>query len=278
LNLIRVMPAEGDEMREPDLTAQSQDLPIDALPGIAADIMARLRARTPRVHCLTNAVAQTFTANVLLAAGAIPSMTIATDEIGAFVARADALLVNLGTFDSQRRDAAEIAIAQAHGGGTPWVLDPVFIEKSPARAAFARQLATCDPAVIRLNAAEFAALMEEETTRDAMLRWARDNVALAVTGAVDLVTDGARALEIANGHPYMSQVTAMGDAASALIAACLAVEPDPLLASAAALLAFAVAGEIAAERARGPGSFAVEIIDALHRLDEASLRNRGRVK
>ena len=62
------------------------------LPDIAADIFARLRARNPSVHCITNAVAQNFTANVLLAAGAIPSMTVAPDEVGSFVARADALL------------------------------------------------------------------------------------------------------------------------------------------------------------------------------------------
>src|SRR4051794_41683090 len=84
------MPAEGAEMRA-------------ELPHIAADILTRLRARGPRVHCITNAVAQTFTANTLLAAGAVPSMTLAADEIGAFVARADALLVNLGTFDAERR-------------------------------------------------------------------------------------------------------------------------------------------------------------------------------
>ena len=63
----------------------------DTLPHIAADILTRLRARSPRVHCITNAVAQAFTANVLLATGAIPSMTLSADEIGAFVARADAL-------------------------------------------------------------------------------------------------------------------------------------------------------------------------------------------
>ena len=57
------------------------------LPVITADILERLRERRPRVHCITNAVAQHFTANVLLAAGAIPSMTISADEIGAFVAR-----------------------------------------------------------------------------------------------------------------------------------------------------------------------------------------------
>src|SRR3979409_2371982 len=87
------------------------------LPLVSADILARIRARRPRVHCITNAVAQNFTANMLLAAGAVPSMTIASDEIADFVARADALLVNLGTLDPERRAAIEIAIATAGGQG-----------------------------------------------------------------------------------------------------------------------------------------------------------------
>ena len=120
-NLIRVMLAEGAEMRASEL------------PHITADILTRLRERAPRVHCITNAVAQTFTANVLLAAGAVPSMTLSPDEIGAFVARADALLVNLGTFDAERRAAASTAIEVAAEEGVPWVLDPVFIDRSEPR-------------------------------------------------------------------------------------------------------------------------------------------------
>ena len=128
------------------------------LPHITSDILTRLRARAPRVHCITNAVAQTFTANVLLAAGAIPSMTLSADEIGAFVARADALLVNLGTFDAERRDATATALEVAGEEGVPWVLDPVFIDRSEPRATYARSLVARKPRAIRLNSAEFAAL------------------------------------------------------------------------------------------------------------------------
>src|SRR4030088_2778076 len=103
------------------------------LPDIAADIFARLRARNPRVHCITNAVAQNFTANVLLAAGAVPSMTIAQKEVRAFAARADALLINLGPFDPERQKASLAAIGVANKAGIPWVLDPVFIDRSPPR-------------------------------------------------------------------------------------------------------------------------------------------------
>jgi len=78
--------------------------------------------------------------------------------------------------------------------------------------------------------------------------------------------------------PLMGQVTATGCAGAAIAAACLAVEGDAWLATAAGLLAFAIAGECAAARARGPGTFAVEIVDALAALDLATLRARARVE
>ena len=58
----------------------------------ASDILAVLRARRPRVHCITNTVAQAFTANALLAIGAVPSMTTSPGEIAAFAGNADALV------------------------------------------------------------------------------------------------------------------------------------------------------------------------------------------
>jgi hydroxyethylthiazole kinase len=247
-------------------------VPADALPIIAADILARVRAAAPRVHCITNAVAQAITANALLAVGAVPSMTIAPEEVGGFVQRAGALLVNLGTFDEERRVASEIAIDVANAQGIPWVLDPVFIDRSALRAVYAKGLAARSPKALRLNRAEFAALAGVEAERDALAGYARTrNFVVGLTGPIDLVTDGERYVQIANGHPLMARITALGCAASALLAACLAVERDAWAASAAALLAMGIAGEIAGMRARGPGSFAVEILDALYALDRDTL-------
>ena len=248
------------------------------LPDIAADFLDRMRAKKPRVHCITNAVAQNFSANMLLAAGAIPSMTVAPEEIAEFVARADALLVNLGTFDRERRAAAEIAIEQAVKERRPWVLDPVFVDRSQPRTAFAKMLIARKLSAIRLNGAEFSALVDASPTDQSLRHFALDrSCVVALTGATDIVTDGARLIRIDNGDPLMGSVTAMGCAGAALVAAALAVEGDALIATAASLLAFAVAGEVAAARARGPGSFAVEIIDALHGLDRETLRARARV-
>jgi hydroxyethylthiazole kinase len=261
------MPAEG-EMRAP----------LSELPAITADVLERIRAKRPRVHCITNAVAQNFTANMLLAAGAVPSMTIAQKEVRAFAVRADAVLVNLGTFDPERQKASLAAIAVANKQGVPWVLDPVFIDRSPPRAAFAKTLLAKKPRAIRLNAAEFGALSGGKTDDAALAKFAKARkTVVGLTGQHDFVRDGERLATIANGDPLMARVTAMGCVASALVGAALAVEPDAWKATAAALLAIGVAGEVAAARAGGPGSFAAEILDAVYALDRATLMSRAKV-
>src|ERR1044071_6224164 len=156
------MPAEG-EMRAP----------LSELPAITADVLERIREKRPRVHCITNAVAQNFTANMLLAAGGVAPVTIAQKEVRAFAARADAVLVNLGTFDAERQKASLAAIAVANKRGIPWVLDPVFVDRSPPRAAFARTLLGKKPHAIRLNAAEFAALSGGNTDDAALAKFAK---------------------------------------------------------------------------------------------------------
>jgi hydroxyethylthiazole kinase len=251
----------------------------DELPFIAANVLARLRDERPRVHCITNAVAQAYTANALLAVGAVPSMTVAVDEIGEFVASADALLVNLGTMDPERHEAVGIAIEEARESGRPFVLDPVFVERSAPRAAFARGLMASAPAVVRMNAAEFAVLAgaapSADTCRAFAARW---STVVALTGRDDVVADGARRALLSNGDPLMGKVTAMGCAASAIVAACLAVEDDSWVAAIAGLTVVGIAGEMAAARAAGPGSLSIGFIDALAAIDADHIVARARTR
>lgn len=245
----------------------------------AAAVLEHLRSRAPRVHCITNSVAQNFTANVLLAAGAVPSMTLSGEEIGAFVARSNALLVNLGTFDRERREATSIAVGAAAQNDLPWVLDPVFVDRAPQRADYARDLIFLAPKAIRLNHAEFLALAGNAPSDEAVAAYARGkNTVVGLSGETDLVTDGAQLATIANGHPLMAKVTAMGCAVSALTAACLAVEPDAWRATVAGLVIAGVVGERAAAKAQGPGSFAVAILDELYTLDGPMLVAHARIK
>jgi hydroxyethylthiazole kinase len=75
----------------------------------------------------------------------------------------------------------------------------------------------------------------------------------------------------------MAQVTGIGCAETALIAAFVAVEDDEFIAAAAGLLAMGVAGEIAAAKSSGPGSFSVSLIDALAALDSPSIETKARI-
>jgi len=231
----------------------------------AGDLLERVRASAPQVHVLTSTVAQPLSANLLLATGAQPSMSAEAGEIAAFAERTHALVANLGMLDEPRRAALATALPILRRRGVPWVLDPVKVERSPARLAFARELLAHGPAVVRANAAEMAALAPDP------------GVVQAITGEVDAVTRGEERLRLAGGHAWMASVTAMGCAGTGLVAAFLAVEADAFAAAAAALLVLAVAGELAGERAQGPGSFAVALLDVLHGLDATTIAARARL-
>jgi len=260
-------------MLSPDRPIASKDIP-----SAAADILERIRTRKPRVHCITNAVAQNFSANMLLAAGAIPSMTIAPDEIGEFAARADALLINLGTFDAERRIASGIAIEAVTQQGKPWLLDPVFAERSQPRTQFAKSLLEKRPHAVRLNQAEFRALAGIEVDGASLARFGESHdTVIGLTGETDIIFGGGRLACIGNGDPLMAKVTAMGCAGSGLVGACLAVESDAWVATAAGLLILGVAGQLAAQSSAGPGSLVPGILDTLHALDGATLIEHARV-
>ena len=159
------------------------------------------------------------------------------------------------------------------------MLDPVFIDRSAAarglRPRADRERAEGGAAQ---RAPNFPRCRASEPTREALAAYARaTKTVIGLSGATDLVGDGERLAAIANGHALMAKVTAMGCAASALVAACLGVEPDAWRATAAALTIVGVAGELAAEKAAGPGSFAVAFIDALFNLDGPTLIANARV-
>ena len=227
------------------------------------------------------------TANALLAIGASPAMVHATEEVRDFVGISHSLLVNIGTLSPAWVEAMTGAAEQAGGTGKPWVLDPVGAGATPYRTAVARDLSRRRPTVVRGNASEILAVAgtAAERTRgvdsvhssdnalDVARAMARDlGTVVAVTGAVDFITDGERVLSVANGHPMMTRVTALGCTASALTAAFLVVEEDAVLAAAHALAVLGLCGEIAAREAQGPGSLRTRLLDALYRLDEEALR------
>lgn len=261
-----------------------------------APLLERVRAASPLTHCITNAVVTGFTANVLLAVGAAPAMVDIVDEAGPFAGIASGLLVNLGTPTPEQRDASREAVAAAAAAGTPWVLDPVAIGALPVRTTLAHELVGRQPTAIRGNASEILALagmsvggrgVDATDGPDAAAGAAaalaeRHGSVVAVSGPVDLVTDGRRVIRIANGDTLLTRVTGGGCALGAVMAAFLgaARETDAgaLGAVASASLFYTVAAERAARSASGPGSFAVALLDELARTTADDIVEAARVE
>ena len=241
----------------------------ELLRAAVASIRA-LRADGAIVHCITNTVAQNFTANVLLACGATPSMTVSPAEVEAFSSRADAVLINIGTLDEDRKEAIRISLDTCQELGKPFVLDPVMCHVSPVRLAMALEISARHPAILRANPLEAKALGYAN-------RALNRATILAMTGAVDTVWEGSKCIEIHNGHPFLSKVTAVGCAQGGLMAALLTVSSSPFVAAVAALVCTGIAGEKAAAFANGPGSFQHHFIDQLYAVTLDELHDKARL-
>jgi hydroxyethylthiazole kinase len=250
-----------------------------------------LRERKPLVHQITNYVVMNETANATLALGALPVMAHAREEVEEMVAFAGALVLNIGTLSPPWVEAMLWAGRAANQRGVPVVLDPVGAGATTYRTETAKQILDgVRITVLRANAGEVATLVGVEAEvrgvesigaggePGELARAAARTlgVTASVTGPVDHVSDGETVLAVANGHELLASVTGTGCMSSALTGCFLAVRPDaPLEAAAEALAAFGVAGEDAARDAKGPGSFHVNLYDALAALDPDTLDERA---
>lgn len=260
------------------------------LAHLTARSLSRIRERTPLIHNITNFVAMNDTANVLLALGASPVMAHAIEEVREMVAHAGALVLNIGTLEESWIEAMLAAGEEANARGIPVVFDPVGAGATKLRTTTTERIRSAlRVAVVRGNAAELATIAGMEAKIrgvDSLASGAPDSAArlaaarfggtAVVSGAIDYLSDATRAGEVRNGHPLMGRVTGSGCMATAIVGAFLAVETDPFLAAIEAVIAFGIAGEIAAARSAGPGTFRAQLMDAVAALDEATILARTR--
>ncbi len=253
------------------------------------DDVQRIQAQAPLVLNITNYVVMNTTANALLAIGASPVMAHAIEEAEDMARIAQALVINIGTLSGPWVESMFTAGRVARKRGIGIVLDPVGCGATAYRTRTAQELMReIRPSVVRGNASEIKALLhsggntkgvDSRDDPDAVITDARElartaGCVVSVSGAVDLVTDGERVARVANGHALMPRVTGMGCTASAITGAFLAVNGDAQAAATHAMAAMGIAGEIAGDTAAGPGSFQVNFLDALYRLDEAQINTR----
>lgn len=244
-----------------------------------------VKAENPMAGSITNSVTINFVANAQLAVGGSAAMVYLPDE-GEFLAQAGgATYINVGTLLPVYEQTLPRTAKTLHETGKPWVLDPVAIGIGSMRTELLRAFRPYRPSIIRGNASEIiglAALWELDTsagtgktrgvdTTDtvdaarsaavALARWTGG--AVAVSGVIDLVTDGKVVARSYGGSHFMEKITGSGCSLGG-VAAVYAAAATPFIAALTATAVYNLAGARAEARAQGPGSFQVEFLDALY--------------
>ena len=263
--------------------------------------LSLVRERAPLVQCITNFVTVNDCANIVLAAGGSPSMADDVREAAEAVRGAAALVCNLGAIAAV--DAMVSAGRAANELGRPVVLDPVAAGNTALRRQeSARLLAGVRFAAIRGNASEIRALAQGEltgsgvdvsgedavsdatlprTVETARLLAKQTGAVVAVSGPIDVVTDGGQTILLRNGCATMARITGSGCMLTAMLGAFCGADPGhPFEAACAAIAAMGVAGDAAEERrlrnGTGNATFRTDLIDAVFNLTEEQLNGRVR--
>lgn len=260
------------------------------------ELLSKVREEVPLVHCMTNYVTVNDVANALLAIGASPIMSDDCHDVEDIVSISKALVINIGTLNERTIASMILAGKRANALHIPVIFDPVGAGASAYRnEATKKIIEEVRLTVLRGNLSEISFVAglevstkgvdsaEEDADKDAVAvakAVAKQlNCTVAITGAVDTISDGEIVVQIRNGHPMLSKVTGTGCLTSGLVGAFVAVGGNPVYGAAAAIAATGMAGEIAYEKAgsAGTGSFHIAVIDALSHMCENTYMEMGKI-
>ena len=255
-------------------------------------MLENVRAKSPLVHNITNYVTVNDVANVLLAAGGSPIMSDDADDVEDITSICGGLNINIGTLNKNTIPSMFLAGKKANALGHIVLLDPVGAGASRLRTDTANRLmqeVRFD--AVRGNISEIKTLCTgsgstkgvDADAVDAVTEANLDNgvqlvktfaaqtgCIIAVTGAIDLVSDGERCWCIRNGRAEMSRITGTGCQLSGLMTAFLVANPDRKLdAAAAAVCMMGLAGEIGwanMQPGDGNSTYRNRIIDAIFNM------------
>lgn len=261
-----------------------------------------VRDTVPLVHNITNYVTVNDVANILLACGGSPIMSDEPEDVEDITSICGGLNINIGTLNQRSIEGMFRAGKKAEALGHVLLLDPVGAGASKLRTDTAVKLMEeLSFDVIRGNISEIKTLaLGSGTTKgvdadvadavaeenlDGAVSFAKDfakkaDCIVAITGAIDLVSDGESCYVIRNGRADMGRITGTGCQLSGMMTAFLVAAPeDKLQAAAAAVCAMGLAGELAWERMQegdGNSTYRNRIIDAIYHMDEDTLEKGAR--
>ena len=261
------------------------------------DALANVRQQKPLVHHITNYVTVNDCANICLAIGGSPIMADDINEVKDIAAISSSLVLNMGTLNERTVLSMVAAGIKANEMNIPVVFDPVGAGASTFRNETALMLLDkIKFSIIRGNLSEIRFLLENHSKTKGVDVSAEDldsdattivkecakklGCVIACTGKVDVISDGENTIFIKNGTEMLSDVTGTGCMCTTLVGAFCGANSDMLISATAGVLGMAIAGEIAREKAGeiGLGSFRVEIINAISKMDANCMKGRAKIE
>lgn len=266
-------------------------------------VIQQTKTMRPLVHAITNYITANDCANIILAAGGAPTMAQDEREVEEITALSHALVLNLGALRAQ--EAMLLAGRKANCFGHPVVFDPVAAGASFLRGENSRRLLhDIKMSVIRGNASEIRALAIgtettlgveanalDKVTESNLLESAalvqafsrRTGAVVALTGEIDLVTDGTRTAVLYGGCEMMGRITGAGCMLTALTACYCGANPcQPFEAAVAAVGVMDICGETAYQQVKrageGTASFRTRLIDAVSVFKTENLADKLRLQ
>lgn len=280
----------------------------DSILEKSINLIEKLREESPLTHCITNVVTVRDCANAVLAVGGSPIMANAPEEAEEIVSIANSLVINIGTLTEEQIETMKKSAKQAAKMEKPFVLDPVGIGISKIRNETPIDIIKeSKPAIIRGNLSEikaiatFYGILDECTTAKGVDVADTDiisedtleinaqivkNIAekldttIAVSGPIDIVSNGKEVYALKNGNPMMANITGTGCMLGCIMGAYAAID-DSLLAAITATTVMSIAGEIAAKTAtdnnQGTGSFGTYLIDELSKMNPETFKEYANI-
>ncbi|KAF2836747.1 TMP-TENI-domain-containing protein [Patellaria atrata CBS 101060] len=263
---------------------------------IVTELIKKLVDTNPICHNMTNTVVQNLAANVALAIGASPIMSLNPAEVPSLSHLASSLLLNLGTLTPSLLPIYTTALATYNRTGAPTILDPVGCGATPFRRSAVQHLLTHGyPTLIKGNASEIlavASIAGTDNLPEGATQRGVDNTAslppeakarvvkslartlrclVLMTGSSDVLSDGHIVFSISNGNALLGEFTGSGCALGTAVAAVLAVgREDALMAVLAGVLVYEIAAQraVAGGKVKGPGTFVPAWLDELYAIRE----------
>lgn len=263
------------------------------------ELRKKVRRKKPLIHCITNPISIHACANAVLALGARPIMAEHPKEVAQITATAGALMLNLGNITDVRMESMEISLRTAKENDIPVLLDLVGTACSDLRFRYAKHLMEIGGiAVLKGNTSELLSIADcpshsigvDAGEKDAVTSQNQREMAnifgqlsketgavILASGKKDMVVSSSSVYVLSNGDSMLACITGTGCMQGAVCTAYLAGR-NPILACILAAASMGIAGELAAEKCHGPGSFQIEFLDQLYGMSDLELQNRIRIE